>query len=196
MRTLNDIVIHVFSNFIPNKIVTFDDRDPTWMTEYIKTKIQKHDNIYKNYLRSSKNNQDFKCLQSAIGDVSNTICKRRSDYYNQLVQKLIDPTTSSKTFWSISKTFVNGKKIPLIPSQNVGNKLVADFKEKARLFNEFFASNCTPITNDSSLPHLLNLSLTSRLSVINFTDDGILKIVRSVNINKAHLMVMMISQLE
>ena len=148
--------------------IIFDDRDPPWMTEYIKTKIQQCDNIYKNYLRSSKNNQDFKCLLSAV-DVSNTICKRRSDYYNQLAQKLIDPTTSSKTFWSILKTFVNGKKIPLIPPLNVGNKLVTDFKEKARLFNEFFASKCTPITNDSSLPSLLNLILTSKLSVIKGT---------------------------
>ena len=42
VRTLNDIVINVFSNFVPNKIVTFVDRDPPWMTEYIKTKIQQH----------------------------------------------------------------------------------------------------------------------------------------------------------
>ena len=66
------------------------------MTEYIKTKIQQRDNIYKNYLKSSKNNQDFQYLKSAIDDVSNTICKRNSDYYNQLAhQKFIDPTTNS-----------------------------------------------------------------------------------------------------
>ena len=62
------------------------------------------------------------------------------------------------------------EKIPLIPPINVGNKLVTDFKEKARLFNEFFASKCTPITNDGSLPSLLNINLSSNLSVINFTD--------------------------
>ena len=33
---------------------------------------------------------------------------------------------------------------------------------------------------------MLNLNLTSNLSVINFTDDDILKIIRSLNINKAH----------
>ena len=32
----------------------------------------------------------------------------------------------------------------------------------------------------------LNLNLTTTLSVINFADDGILKIIRSLNINKAH----------
>ena len=78
------------------------------------------------------------------------------------------------------------EKIPLIRPLNVGNKLLTDFKEKARLFNKFFASKCTPITNDSSLPSLLNLNLTSNLSAINFTDDDILKIIISLNINKAH----------
>ena len=28
VRTLNDTVINFFSNFVPNKIVSFDDRDP------------------------------------------------------------------------------------------------------------------------------------------------------------------------
>ena len=109
MRKLNDTVINVFSNFVPNRIVTFDDGDPPWMTEYIKTRIQQRGNIYKHYLRSSKNNQNFQCFKSATEDVSHTICKRESDYYNQLAQKLIDATKSSKAFWSIFKTFVNGK---------------------------------------------------------------------------------------
>ena len=82
-------------NFVPNKIVTFDDRDPPWMTEYIKTKIQQRDSIYKNYLKSYRNDQDLQCLQSVIDDVSNTICKRKSD---QLAQKLIDATTIFKVF--------------------------------------------------------------------------------------------------
>ena len=69
MRKLNDTVINIFSNFLPNKIVTLDDRNPFWMTEYIKTKIQQCDNIYKNYLRSSKNGQNCQSLKSATDDV-------------------------------------------------------------------------------------------------------------------------------
>ena len=42
MRTLNDTVINNFSNFVQNKIVTFDDRDTPWMTEY---KKKKFDNV-------------------------------------------------------------------------------------------------------------------------------------------------------
>ena len=69
MRKLNHSVINVFSNFLPNKIVTLDDRNPSWMTEYLKTKIQQRDNIYKNYLRSSKNGQNCQCLKIATDDV-------------------------------------------------------------------------------------------------------------------------------
>ena len=98
---------------------------------------------------------------------------------------MIEPSTSSKTYLSILKTFCNGKKVPLIPPLNVGNKLVADFKEKARLFNEFFASKCTPITNDSSLPRLDVLNSESSLPAINFNNDDIFKVIRSLNINKA-----------
>ena len=99
---------------------------------------------------------------------------------------MINPSTNFKTYWSILKTFFNGQKIPLIPPLNAGNKLVADFKEKARLFNEFFASKCTPIANDSSLPKLVALSSESSLSAIHFNNGDILKIIRSLNINKAH----------
>ena len=32
--------INIYSNFIPNKLVTFDDKDPLWMTQKLKEKIK------------------------------------------------------------------------------------------------------------------------------------------------------------
>ena len=32
--------MNVFSNFIPNKLVTFNDKDPPLMSEYLKNKIK------------------------------------------------------------------------------------------------------------------------------------------------------------
>ena len=34
----NDILMNIFSDYIPNKYATFDDRDPPWITEKIKIK--------------------------------------------------------------------------------------------------------------------------------------------------------------
>ena len=31
--------MNIFSNFIPNKLITIDDKDPSWMNDEIKNKI-------------------------------------------------------------------------------------------------------------------------------------------------------------
>ena len=37
---LNDIILNIFRNFVPNKYVTCNDKDPVWMNENIKSKIK------------------------------------------------------------------------------------------------------------------------------------------------------------
>ena len=45
--------------------------------------------------------------------------------------KLMDPTTSAKTYWSVLKRYLNDKKTPCIPPLFLDNKSITDFKEKA-----------------------------------------------------------------
>ena len=52
--------------------------------------------------------------------------------------KLHNPKSSSKTYWSILKTFYNGRKIPIIPPLFKDGKLESYFKIKADYFNKFF----------------------------------------------------------
>ena len=49
--------------------------------------------------------------------------------------KLKNFKTSSKTYWSIFKTFHNGRKIPIIPSILKDGKLESYFKIKAISIN-------------------------------------------------------------
>ena len=74
----------------------------------------------------------------------------------------------------------------MIPLIFTGNKLESDFKLKANHFNKFFASKCTPMKNDSSLPSSFELYSQSKFSSLNIVEDNILKIGRAPNINKAH----------
>ena len=84
-------------------------------------------------------------------------------------------------------TFCNYKKIPLIQPIFIRNKLESDFKLKANYFNKFVASKCTPMNNDSSyLPSSFEFYSRFRLSFLNIIEYNILKIVRALNINKAH----------
>ena len=84
------------------------------------------------------------------------------------------------------KTFVNGSKIPLVPPLLVNNEFVTDFLEKANLFNDFFREQCGPITNNSSLPNKSTIETVNRLSDINIGTDTIIKLIRSLDPNKAH----------
>ena len=59
-------MLNLFLNFMSNKILTFDDRDPSWMTEYIKSKIQRKNNIYNKCQNGSRNYADYVILQLAI----------------------------------------------------------------------------------------------------------------------------------
>ena len=78
--------------------------------------------------------------------------------------KLNNPKTSSKTYWSIFKIFHNGRKIPIIPPILKNGKLKTDFKIKADYFNKIFASQCTPLVNNSKLPGKITYNSAARLT--------------------------------
>ena len=118
--------------------------------------------------------------------MSNAISFFKAKYHERPANKLNDPKTASKNYWSISKTFDNGSNIPLIPPLLVNNEFVTDFLVKANLFNHFFREQCRSITNDSSLPNYQNIETVTRISNINIDTDTIIKVIRSLDLNKAH----------
>ena len=89
-------------------------------------------------------------------------------------------------YWSILKTFYNGKKIPVILPLLINSELISDFKMKANHFNSFFASHCTPLNTNSKVPGSQTYIPDSKLSSLQFEDNDIIKIIRPLDINKAH----------
>ena len=59
--------------------------------------------------------------------------------------KLDNPKTVPRTYWSITNNFLSNRKTPIILPVLVNGELVSDFKQKANLFKNYFASQCTPI---------------------------------------------------
>ena len=45
----------IMSNFVPNKIITCDDRDTFWMNRYIKNLIVVINDFHKNFILTSNN---------------------------------------------------------------------------------------------------------------------------------------------
>ena len=103
-----------------------------------------------------------------------------------MTNKLINTQKSSKAYWSLLKGFLNNKKVPLIPPLFHENRFITDFKEKAELFNSFFAKQCSLIRNDSELPTSLTFYTNNQLSTVSFSHENVGKIIQNLNPNKAH----------
>ena len=70
--------------------------------------------------------------------------------YSQISKRLIHSRTSRKGYWSLLKLLRNNKKIPCIRPLFHNDKFISSFRDKAELFNIFFAKQCTVINNAST----------------------------------------------
>ena len=186
LKIFNVTIMNIFKNFIPNKVITCDDRDPPWINEEVKNFIRFRNEIYKNYVRNGRTTSDYDLLFDTSQQLSVLINNRKSNHFANLSKKLNDPKTSNKTYWSILKTFVNDRKIPIIPPLLVNNQLVTDVLTKSTLFNTYFAEQCNPITNNSTIPINANFLTEKRISELQFSIDDISKIIQTLNPIKAH----------
>ena len=114
------------------------------------------------------------------------ITEKKNECNIQLSQRLKNPVTSAKTYWTILKTFYSGKKIPLFQPLVINGLLITDFHEKANYFNLHFAKQCTPFDNDSSIPTETNCLRNATISAVDFEGQDILKIIWALDISKAH----------
>ena len=178
-------ILNAFRNYVPNKYVTIDDKDPVWMNEIIKSKVKTKKLLFKQYIHNGRLESDFVFLETLITEINELISSTKNLYYENLAKKLIKPLLQAKTYCSILKTFYNKKKIPIISPLLIDDNFVTDIQTKANIFNKFFAEQCTPL-NSSVFPTNQMFFTQSRLNSINFNEDEILKILRALNVQKVH----------
>ena len=83
---LNNTLMNLSSNFIPNKLVTFNEKDPPWMSQYLKKQIKQHKKIYAEYLNGKNGSVDYITLQNVMAEVSELVCKSKDNYHEQLAR--------------------------------------------------------------------------------------------------------------
>ena len=136
VNLFNRTIKNILHNFIPHEIITCDDRDPPWINSSIKRLIQAKNEAYKRFKRSNNNSQYFENFQSLQNLLGVSIETSEERYYFRLSKKLMEPSTSPKTYLSVLKYFNNNKKITSIPTIFYENIFFTNFKEKAEFFNQ------------------------------------------------------------
>ena len=181
---LNQTVLYIMSNFVPNEIKTIRPREPDWYNGNIKRMLRNLNKISKKYKRNGYKTEDKAIVDRLKNECHDAIINAKENYLTNLGARLANPTTTQKSYWKIMNKLLNKCKIPRIPPLFVQDKFITSCKEKASIFNNFFCSQCTPIENNSELPELRFLT-NSRLSSFDIREDEINDIIQGLSAKKA-----------
>ena len=176
--------LEIMKECIPNKIKTFNDRDAPWITSEVKTSIKKNRRVFKKWVSNGRKPEDRDVVTRVQHETNKIITKAKNDYLTDLGEKICDPNTGQKCFWTAFNRLLNNKKNTNIPPLIENNKYISCFKEKAKIFNDYFAMQCRPLFTSSTLPQFEPLT-NERLSDIPMNPGKISAIISKLNSKKA-----------
>ena len=156
------------------------------MTTGVRAVIEMKNNACKEHIRSGMMLIYYVCLENLTTELSDLIRDTKTEYHVKSAAKLVNPSTSAKTCWSILETFTSDWNVPVILPSLINNEFISNFKTKANYFSRFFNQQCTAISTDSSIPSSVNLATNETVTKINFDKQLISKLIVALNPNKAH----------
>ena len=93
------------SNFIPNKVNTFNNREPKQINDDIEIKIKEKNNVYQKCVTNPQDLTAFSQFNNTSEELVQAIIEYRNKYFVYLSNKLVDLTTLIKSCWSILRSF-------------------------------------------------------------------------------------------
>ena len=90
MKLFNETLSNIFMNFVPNKLITVDDRDLPWVTEKIKELLIDKSKLYKLYIKNGRKIGVFEKLLNMANNITTEISNSKKNYFDNLAEKLSD----------------------------------------------------------------------------------------------------------
>ena len=184
VKFLNKTLFTIYSNFIPNRLKTMRPREAPWMTQAIKKFLRKTNRAYKNFIKNGMPDDKSAGMQQMVEIGRRMIEEAKRNYFLKVGRTLANPETSKKTYWSLLNNVLHKARIPIIPPLLENNSFITDFTEKAQVFNDYLMLQCSTIDTGSIIPNHASVVSTVLEDVV-ISEDKILKIIRSLNPNKA-----------
>ena len=150
-----------------------------------KNLLKERSKLTKYFYRNGQREIDLDKLFEKSAECTTEIHETKKQYILKMTSKLEDAFTALKTYWNIVNHLLFNKKIHVILPFLVYQNFVSQFNKKADLFNNFFASICTPIKNASSLPYF-SYRTNSRINSFHATEKDILLIIKSLDLARTH----------
>ena len=147
-----------------------------------KISFLKKNRAYKSFIRNGQPHERLEGIQRIVSQGCKLIEDAKHNYFMKMVK---NADTGQKTYWSLINKVLNKAKIPVIPPLLENDIFVLDFKTNAQSFNYYFILQCTTIDTGSEIPNIAASNVPA-LASIHISEEKRLKIIRSLNPNKAH----------
>ena len=181
---LDQTLLNVAKNFIPNEEKVFKARDPPWLTKACKNIYRKYHRKYSRYAKRGFKSEEKPAVDSLREVYTDMINKEKENYTRKLGEQVSNPA-SNKKYWTCLKKLLNNSKSSIIPPIIDNGIFVTDIKVKCQLFNTYFQSQCTVLNTSSVLPDFVKKTAKS-LNEIKFTQNQITDLIRKLQPNKSH----------
>ena len=186
VSVFNNTILNIISNFIPHETIIRDDRDPPWINSKIRKVMHEKNKEHKKYINNRSNFLLLQNINNLQAQIKTLIDISKQSYFSRMSQKLESTSINTKCYWSLLETVLNNKKILYIPPLYHDDKFVCDFKEKRKIFNDYFAQQCPVINNNSTVPERILYRTDASLAKIVFTTNDIANIIKNLDSNKSH----------
>ena len=113
------------------------------------------------------------------------IRQSKQDLTDKIANKLKSNTLSSRSWWSILKSFISPNSKTSIPPLDHNGRLYTEEQEKANLLNEFFCEQTVLNNQNAVLPNITPYTVASRFTELVLTPDEVESLLKSVADGKA-----------
>ena len=98
---MNETLLNIFGNYIPNKKIKCDYRQPSWMNDNIKRKLKQRTKLTKYFYKNGKIKCDYDKILEKSAECTAEILEAKKNYIFNVTSKLADSHTASKTYWAL-----------------------------------------------------------------------------------------------
>ena len=95
---LNETLLNIFRNYIPNKKIKFNYCQPPWMNDNIKRCLKERSKLTKFFYKNGQKREDKEKLEAKAAYCTEQIMKAKNDYTQRMTNKLNDPKVAPKTY--------------------------------------------------------------------------------------------------
>ena len=106
--------MNIISNFVPHKFLKFSYKHPPWMNPKTSSSLRKRAQLTK-FFHKNPSDSLKELLMSKSTECSNLIVTAKENNQKKMAEKLDNPFTAPKAYWSILNNFLGKRKTLNIP---------------------------------------------------------------------------------